>query len=101
MASRTYLITLDLLDPTLDLDALKIFVKTSDMFENWWNHIPGVFLVVSEQSAAAIGKALRRYTKEARLLVVEINTDQSDGWLPETGWKWIRRRSDERVGDRA
>ena len=101
MASRTYLITLDLLDPTLDLDALKEFVKTSAIFENWWNHIPGVFLVVSDRSAATIGKALRRYTKEARLLVIESNTDRSDGWLPESSWKWIRRRSGERIGDHA
>ncbi len=98
MASTTYLITLDLLDPTLELDALKEFIKTSSVFENWWNHIPGVFLVVSGQSAANIRKAVRPYTKEARLLVVEINTDESDGWLPETSWKWIRRRSGERVG---
>jgi hypothetical protein len=97
MSSRTYLITLDLLDPTLDLDALKEFIKTSAIFDNWWNHIPGVFLVVSEQSAANISQAIRRYTKEARLLVIESNTNESDGWLPETSWKWVRRRSGERV----
>ena len=101
MAGRTYPIALDLLNRTLVLDALKESAKTSAIFINCWNHGPGVFLVVSDQSAAAIGKALRQYTKEARLLVVEINTDRSDGWLPETGWKWIGRRSDERVGDRA
>ena len=33
MASKTYLISLDLLDPTLDLDGLKEFIKTSSVFE--------------------------------------------------------------------
>jgi len=75
MASKTYLITLDLLDPRLDLDGLKEFVKTSAMFENWWNHIPGVFLVVSDRNAAAISEAVRHYTKEARLLVIETNPE--------------------------
>jgi hypothetical protein len=93
MASKTYLISLDLLDPTLDLDGLKEFIKTSAVFENWWNHIPGVFLVVSDRDAAAISKAVRRYTNEARLLVIEINPHDSDGWLSERGWKWVRRRS--------
>jgi hypothetical protein len=93
MMSKTYLVSLDLLDPTLDLDGLKEFIKTSSIFENWWNHIPGVFLVVSGQDAAAISKAVRRYTNEARLLVIETNPADSDGWLSERGWKWVRRRS--------
>jgi hypothetical protein len=101
MTNRTYLITLDLLDPTLDLDALKEFIKTSDLFENWWNHIPGVFLVVSHESAGRISDALRRYTKEARLLVIETNVGESEGWLPEKSWKWIRRRSSEQIVSKA
>ena len=93
MTNKTYLISLDLLDPTLDLDGLKEFIKTSSVFENWWNHIPGVFLVVSDQDAPAISKAVRRYTNEARLLVIETNPRDSDGWLSERSWKWVRRRS--------
>ena len=101
MADRTFLITLDLLDPTLELDALKDFIKTSDIFENWWTHIPGVFLVVSDHDAAAISNSIRQYTKQARLLVIESNVDESDGWLPESSWKWIRRRSGERIASAA
>ena len=93
MAGKTYQISLDLLDPTLDLDGLKEFIKTSSLFENWWNHIPGVFLVVSNEDAAGISAAIRRYTHDARLLVIETNPEDSDGWLPERGWKWVRRRS--------
>lgn len=93
MPANTYLISLDLLDPTLDLDGLKEFVKTSDMFENWWNHIPGVFLVVSSRDAASISKAVRRYTNEARLLVTKTNLQDSDGWVSERAWRWVRRHS--------
>jgi hypothetical protein len=95
MKNRTYLITLDLLDPTLELDGLKEFIKTSSLFLNWWNHIPGVFLVVSEADAATISKAVRRYTNEARLLVIETRPEESDGWISERGWKWLRRRSSQ------
>jgi hypothetical protein len=93
MTSKTYLISLDLLDPTLDLDGLKEFIKTSSMFENWWNHIPGVFLIVSDRDAAAISAAVRRYTNDARLLVIETKPRDSEGWLSERAWKWVRRRS--------
>nr|WP_294506600.1 hypothetical protein [uncultured Rhodopila sp.] len=97
MANRTFLITFDLLDSTLDLVGLKEFIKTTPLFENWWNHIPGVFLVVSDADSGAISKAIRRFTKDARLLVVETNIAESEGFLPDKSWQWIRRRSDTRL----
>lgn len=93
MPNKTFMIALDLLDPTLDLDGLKKFVQKSPMFDNWWNHIPGVFMVVSDRGADAISEAVRRYTNSARMLMIETDPDESDGWLSERGWKWIRRQS--------
>lgn len=93
MESRIYVISLDLLDPTLNLEGVREFIKTSSMFENWWNHIPGVFLVISRMDAATISEAVRRYTNDARLLITETNLDNSDGWLPDSAWTWVRRRS--------
>ena len=98
MPERIFLLTVDLFDSTLDLDALKEFVKTSTLFDNWWNHIPGVFLLVSDRSAGQISEALRKYTHDASFLVMEVDSRESDGWLTERGWNWIRRRSG-RVGD--
>lgn len=97
MHSRTYMVTVDLLDPTLDLDALHEFIKTTPMLENWWNHIPGVFLVVSDRGPSEISNAIRPFTHNARFLVVEANPAELDGWLPEVSWKWVRRRSNEPV----
>lgn len=91
--ATTYMIAFDLLDPTVDLESLKEFVKTTDLFESWWNHIPGVFLVVSRSEAGAISTAVRRYTKDARLLVIAVDPGASEGWLSEQSWKWIRKRS--------
>ena len=93
MMRKTFMITLDLL-PSLDLDGLREYVKTSSLFENWWNHI-GAFLVVSDRRADAISEAVKRYTRSARMLVIEANPAESEGWLSERGWKWIRRRSQE------
>ena len=93
MADRTYIVTLDPSDPTIDLDGLRDFVKTSPRIENWWNHIPFVFLVTSELGADDLGEALRHYTKDARFLVMAVDPEASDGWLTEKGWQWIRRRA--------
>lgn len=91
--ARSYIITFDLLDPTIDLEALKEFVKTTNLFDNWWNHIPGVFLVVSQNDAATISAAIRQFTKDARLLIMAVDPNDSEGWLSEQSWKWIRKRS--------
>lgn len=92
MARRTYFISFDSSDPTVDLDALKEFIKTDPVFRGWWNHIPFVFLVTSDEDAAAISEKLKPYTKTAKLLVMETNPAESEGWLPERSWSWIRRR---------
>jgi hypothetical protein len=99
MTERTFMLTIDIPDPTFDLDAVEEFIRTSPLFDNWWNHIPGVFLVVSSKSASSISAAIRRYTHDARLLVVEINPAESDGWSTEKGWKWIRRRAGQSAGE--
>jgi hypothetical protein len=98
MAERAFIVTFDLLDPTLDWEAFKEFVKTSKMFKDWWNHIPGIFLVTSESDAATISAEVRRYTKNARLLVMEVQPAESDGLLTETAWKWIRGREQSQPG---
>jgi hypothetical protein len=88
MAERTFLVAFDRLDPAVDVDGLKEFIKT---FGNWWNHIPGVFLVTSQKDADTISVEVRRYTKDARLLVIEVEPSESDGLLSQSAWKWIRR----------
>jgi hypothetical protein len=49
--------------------------------------------VLSSRDAEAISKAVKRYTNEAKLLIIETNPQDSDGWLSERAWQWIRRRS--------
>ncbi len=92
--SATFMITVDLLDPTADADAFKTFIKTSTLFKEWWNHIPGVFLVTSDSDAATISGEVRRLTKNARLLVAEVELAKSDGLLPKSAWDWIDHRTE-------
>lgn len=97
MGKRTYIVTFDPADPTADVRGMMAFVETSDLFGNWWNHIPAVFLVTSDKSATEISDALRQYTKDAKLLVMEVNPGESEGWLPDQSWIWVRKRARERV----
>ena len=96
MSKKTFIITFDPSDPSADVPGLLDFIQTTSMFDSWWNHIPAVFMVTSEMRARDISDALRRYTKNARMLVVEANPAESEGWLPDKSWTWVRKRSAEK-----
>ena len=97
MADRTYVVTLDALDPKLDLPAAKRAIKESPHVRAWWNHLPGVFLVTSDLDADGVSELLRPYTHKARFLVVAVELAQSEGALSEPEWDWIVRRSGQDV----
>ena len=96
MVERTYIVTFDASDPTLELDGLKEFMQRCSAFASWWNHIPFVFLITTTEDAASVSVRLRAYTKDAKMLVMEVNPAESDGLLPEPGWNWIKRRTESR-----
>jgi hypothetical protein len=101
MGKRTFIITLDPVDPTTDVPGMMAFIQNSALFDSWWNHIPAVFLVTSDRNATEISDAMRQYTKDTKLLVMEVNPAESEGWLSDQSWTWIRRRAAERTEQRA
>lgn len=97
MVDRTYIVTLDALDPILDFAAVKEAIKGSPHVQAWWNHLPGVFLVTSNLDADGVSELLRPHTGRARFLVLAVELAQSEGALPEQGWDWIVRRAEQDV----
>lgn len=95
MTERLFMISVDWDDPALDADGFRSFIRESNIFSNWWNHIPTLFLVTSSVDAETISAKLRKYSGNANLLVMEVNPRESEGLLPKLGWHWIRRRSGE------
>ena len=97
MTDRTYVVTLDVLNPKVDFATVKQAIKESSHVRAWWNHLPGVFLVTSDLDADGVSELIRPHTREARFLVVAVELAQSEGALSEQGWDWIVRRSDQSV----
>jgi hypothetical protein len=94
MANRIYLITVDPTDPSADQVGLKKFLKAgSPKVDNWWNHIPHVFLISTGLDADAISDLIRPFMGRARFLVIEVQPEESEGALPEPAWRWIQNRS--------
>ena len=93
MDKRAYLIAVDILNPNLNYVKIKEYIKAFPLFDGWWSHLPGIFLVTTEASAEEIADVLRPETGDTHLLVIETNLGESEGWLPSRAWDWIRRRT--------
>ncbi|MCX7383156.1 MAG: hypothetical protein NT133_17490 [Alphaproteobacteria bacterium] len=93
MDSRNFAIVFDRSDPSVDAAGLRGLIRQSGQFSKWWGHIPGVYLVTSDLSAEDITDKVRRFTRDASMLVIAVDASSSDGWLPEQAWPWLRKVS--------
>jgi len=93
MPERAYIVAVDARTVDKDIAAIKDYIQTSSSINNWWNYIPCVFIVISPLTADAISEELKPLTRDTSLLVIEANLENSEGWLPERAWSWIRRRT--------
>ncbi len=97
MSRRTYIIVFDASDPDLDFASIRQHVKDSSAFNAWWQHLPSMFLVTSDLDASGIQEFLRQHSGDARFLVMAVDPTDSDGWLPERSWRWIKKRARNEV----
>jgi hypothetical protein len=92
---RTFLVAVDVLDPSFDRRRMVDLVRTDPSIKGWWNHVPGCFLLDTVLNADELTDRVRTASQDARLLVMEVNPSASEGWLPERSWDWIRRHETE------
>ena len=98
MPNRTqhaFIVVVDPTDADANLSDVRKFITTSPDIANWWNYIPGTYIVSTSLSADELSDRLKLMTGDVRHLVVRTDLKESEGWLPERAWKWIRRRSRE------
>ncbi len=96
MSRTTFLIALDVSDPDLNVGAIKDFVRNSKDFPSWWNYLPGIFLVTTPLTAEEVSSRLHSLSESTSFLVIAVEPEKSQGWLPENSWNWIKRRERER-----
>lgn len=57
---------------------------------DWWQYMSNTYLIVSSLSVDQLynlivsSQILRRY-----LLIIEVNPNNAQGWLPKKAWEWI------------
>jgi hypothetical protein len=92
---KVFIITLDVNGPDLEVSHVLRRLADHPDVSNWWNHIPGVYLVKTSLGADQLGDLVKLSAGDANFLVAEVNLAQSEGWLPAPAWRWIRKRERE------
>ena len=87
---KKYLITYDLKDSSLNTYIeLHKAIKASGA--SWWHYLESTWIIKTTQlSANEISSKLVPHIKQGdRLLVIEIDTSNKQGWLPKDAWDWL------------
>ncbi len=92
---KVFIVTLDLTDPALEVSEVRKRLTSDSRIGTWWNHLPGVYLVKTDLTANELSELVKHRAGNANFLVAEVNLAESEGWLPDTAWQWIRKRERE------
>ena len=91
MTDRMFMVSVDITDPAFEVGSLKRLIKDSKDISGWWNHIPSLYLIRTKLDEDQLTDLLRDATRDARLLVMQVEPSVSQGWLRERSWQWIKR----------
>ncbi len=59
----------------------------------WWHYFQNTWIADTPHNADEFTKRLYPHlNKTDRLLVIEIDPNNSQGWLPEEAWNWLLQR---------
>ncbi|EON2012295.1 hypothetical protein ACNGYR_002119 [Serratia marcescens] len=71
----------------------------SKSVKKWWHYITSCYLIGSNMSASAISRdfkdAAKKHNLNLRHIVMSVDLNDRQGWLPPKAWDWIRHNSDE------
>lgn len=85
--NRGYCISYDLRAADKDYEGLFEAIKKSPA---WWHYLESTWLIVTNESPNEIWDRLQPHVdSNDYLLVIEVRKN-SQGWLPEEAWDWIK-----------
>ena len=81
-----FLIAIDFADNTRDLSKLEKELKSTG---TWWHHISNIWIIESSESANEVYDRIARYLTKADTILVTQITNEQQGWLSKSAWKWL------------
>jgi len=89
--ANVYCVSYDLKGDAGDYTGLYDVLKSS---KHWWHYLESTWLVAVTDSPEELRRKLAPHKRKGdRMLIIGVTGD-SDGWLPEEAWDWIKRNVD-------
>lgn len=67
-------------------------IKDPDVL-GWWHHISNTYIIITSNSPSVV--TVREFVQErmpnTHFLVMEVNYNNYDGFLPQTSWDWFEK----------
>ena len=84
-----YLITYELKNPGRDYSGLYNTIKSLGL---WWHYLASTWIIKSSTTLSAreiSDRLVPHIDSNDYLLVIKIDTTDSQGWLPQDAWDWL------------
>jgi hypothetical protein len=90
---RAYLLTFDR-DDFIDYTELHNNLVELPEVTTWWHYIKSSYILISSYSSSVVSKELMKLAPNKRFLLIEINLNNKNGWLPLDAWTWLNNQKD-------
>ncbi|OGK11402.1 hypothetical protein A2954_06575 [Candidatus Roizmanbacteria bacterium RIFCSPLOWO2_01_FULL_37_12] len=80
-------------DRSLRSDYTKLHkaIKDNRNILNWWHYLTSGYILISTESASELTNFMREnLPSDTYFIIMEINHNNYNGWLPQEAWDWIR-----------
>ncbi len=71
------------------IGAYEDFFQELKQCDNWFNYIPGFWVVITRLPLVILADQLRRKIRTGDWLIVMPAKGPADGWLPFVAWQWL------------
>lgn len=58
---------------------------------DWWHYIDSTYLIASNLNADQLYNLIIPAVPKRNLLIIEIDKNNAQGWLPPLAWAWIKK----------
>lgn len=75
-------------------DAVRNTVVNDSTIDAWWNQISNTFIIRTTQNAQYHASRILASYPGLSFLIVKIDLNEYNGYLPQVAWDWIRAHSE-------
>lgn len=94
MKYKAYILTYDR-DGEWDWKAIHDNIINMDGIVNWFHYVKSSYILISTSANATdICNQLYNIIPQKRFLLLEVDLNNKNGWLPNAAWNWLRKYRD-------